>query len=99
MSAPCIHPLFSILPLPAADSFAFAPAWLLLQNGTEVYGEYTPLTARDILTKDLDALKLTVREFKEQTRATALHISRETNQSKAARGRGGEGAREKPVHK
>lgn len=31
-----------------------------------MYGEYTPLSARDILTKDLEELRLTVREMRER---------------------------------
>ena len=38
----------------------------LNEEGTDVYGEYTPLTARDILTKDIEELKETVREMKER---------------------------------
>jgi hypothetical protein len=34
-------------------------------------GEYTPLTARDILVKDIDDLRLTVREMKEAAEAEA----------------------------
>lgn len=30
----------------------------LTEEGTDVYGEYTPLTARDILVKDIDELKV-----------------------------------------
>lgn len=30
----------------------------LSEEGTDVYGEYTPLTARDILVKDIDDLKV-----------------------------------------
>ncbi|PRW45142.1 F-box-like WD repeat-containing TBL1XR1 [Chlorella sorokiniana] len=37
----------------------------LNEEGTDVYGEYTPLQARDILVKDIDELKVTVREMKE----------------------------------
>lgn len=33
----------------------------LSEEGTDVYGEYTPLTARDILVKDIDELKVTGR--------------------------------------
>lgn len=41
------------------------------QEGNDVYGEYTPLSARDILTKDLEELRLTVREMKERGGAGA----------------------------
>ena len=37
----------------------------LNEEGTDVYGEYTPLSARDILSKDVEELRLTVREMKE----------------------------------
>lgn len=37
----------------------------LNEEGTDVYGEYTPLTARDILVKDIDELRVTVRDMKE----------------------------------
>lgn len=41
----------------------------LNEEGTDVYGEYTPLTARDILVKDIEELKVTVREMKEAAQA------------------------------
>ena len=36
----------------------------LTEDGTDVYGKYTPLTARDILTKDLKELREAARELK-----------------------------------
>ena len=42
----------------------------LNEEGADVYGEYTPLTARDILCRDIDELRLAVREMKE---AAAAH--------------------------
>ena len=41
----------------------------LNEEGTDVYGEYTPLSARDILSKDVEELRLTVREMKEAAAA------------------------------
>ncbi|PSC75373.1 F-box-like WD repeat-containing TBL1X [Micractinium conductrix] len=41
----------------------------LNEEGTDVYGEYTPLSARDILVKDIEELKVTVRDMKEAAQA------------------------------
>jgi outer membrane translocation and assembly module TamA len=56
----------------------------LNEEGTDVYGEYTPLTAREILVKDIDELRLAVREMKEAAAAEQQAEAVEARQAREA---------------